>query len=124
MSRESAARPYATPHAPYAPHAPYVVAVLYCAAGALAAVSLAGTLRSGITDPHVALAFGGLIAVGELARQGAGAHPGDREPAPLAAAGALAYALLGETDRHPTSHGALQVLAVVLAATLAGAAPR
>ncbi|MFH8980755.1 HD-GYP domain-containing protein [Streptomyces varsoviensis] len=97
---------------------------MYCAAGALAAVSLAGTLRSGITDPHVALAFGGLIAVGELARQGAGAHPGDREPAPLAAAGALAYALLGETDRHPTSHGALQVLAVVLAATLAGAAPR
>ncbi|MEV0262616.1 HD domain-containing protein [Streptomyces sp. NPDC050617] len=97
---------------------------MYCVAGALAAVSLAGTFWNGVTDPQVALAFGALIAVGEVARQRVGDRPGDREPAPLAAAGSLAYALLGETDRHPTSHGAFQVLAVVLAATLAGLAPR
>ena len=70
---------------------------------------------------RVALAFGLLIAVGELARWGGG--PGEREPAPLGAAGALAYALLGESGGQPTHHGVLQVVAVVVAAALPGCVP-
>lgn len=94
---------------------------VYGAAGALTAVALGRTLWAGLAEPPVALAFGLLIAVGELARWGA--LPGEREPAPLAAAGALAYALLGESAGQPTTHGVLQTLAVVVAAVLAGSVP-
>ena len=72
-------------------------------------------------EPGIAMAFGGLIVVGELARWGAG--DGEREPAPLASAGALAYALLGANAGHPTRHGVLQVIAVVVAAALVGSVP-
>ncbi|MGV9312415.1 HD-GYP domain-containing protein [Streptomyces sp. NPDC003691] len=76
----------------------------------------------GIEQPGIALAVGLLIAVGEAARRPVPA--GSREPAPLAAAGMLAYALLGECAGRTTTHGALQVVVVVLTATLAGAAAR
>ncbi|AVZ75212.1 metal-dependent phosphohydrolase [Streptomyces lunaelactis] len=98
-----------------------VVGVVYTAAALLTAGGLAWTLWFGVEQPGNALAFGALIAVGEFARWGA--LPGEREPAPLGAAGALAYALLGECAGEPTTHGVLQVVAVVVAAALAGAVP-
>ncbi|WP_371599408.1 HD-GYP domain-containing protein [Streptomyces sp. NBC_00564] len=86
----------------------------------LALVSLAVTLWAGLEDRRVALAFGLLIAVGELTRW-SGAE--ERESAPLGAAGALAYALLGENAGQATHHGAFQVVAVVVAAGLLGCVP-
>ncbi len=53
----------------------------------------------------------------------AGAPPGSGSP-PLAAAGALAYALLGDSAGRPTTHGALQAIAVVVAAQALAAVPR
>ncbi|MGI5402799.1 HD-GYP domain-containing protein [Streptomyces sp. CA-135486] len=94
---------------------------VYGAAALVAAVGLVWTLWRGVDQPGNALAFGAFIAVGELARWGS--QPGEREPAPLGAAGALAYALLGECAGRPTSHGALQVVAVVVAGVLVGAVP-
>ncbi|MFB7300361.1 HD-GYP domain-containing protein [Streptomyces rubiginosohelvolus] len=100
--------------APYGsgPPAPAVLAVRG-AALLLALVALARTSVHGIAEPGLALVFGLLVAAGELVRRGAA---GEREPAPLAAAGALAYALLGDSAGRPTTHGALQVIAVVVAA--------
>ncbi|MFF1377258.1 HD-GYP domain-containing protein [Streptomyces sp. NPDC058308] len=92
--------------------------VWLAALGALAA--LAWTLWHGITEGRIALAFGVLIALGELARWGSGQG---RESAPLGAAGALAYALLGENAGRATHHGVPQVIAVVVAAALVGAVP-
>ncbi|GAA3476569.1 HD-GYP domain-containing protein [Streptomyces yanii] len=87
----------------------------------LALGGLAHTLWHGVHEPGHALAFGVLITVGELARWGA--LPGEREPAPLGAAGALAYALLGRSGGQPTTHGVLQVIAVLVAAQLVAAVP-
>ncbi|MFJ5938084.1 HD-GYP domain-containing protein [Streptomyces sp. NPDC093071] len=102
------------------PGAPTVGAVR-AAALLLALAALGSTLWSGVDQPGEALAFGTLVALGELARWGAA--PGEREPAPLAAAGALAYALLGESAGSATTHGVLQIVAVVAAASLAGIVP-
>ncbi|MFD4027593.1 HD-GYP domain-containing protein [Streptomyces sp. NPDC058576] len=109
--------------APYrsGPPAPAVLAVRG-AALLLALVGLAHTLVHGLAGPGHALAFGLLVAAGELVCRGAAA--GEREPAPLAAAGALAYALLGDSAGRPTTHGALQVVAVVAAAQALAALPR
>ncbi|MFC5802386.1 HD-GYP domain-containing protein [Streptomyces formicae] len=100
---------------------PATVALVYGAAGALTAAGLVWTGWTGVDEPGIALAFGVLIAVGELARWGASRE--EREPAPLGAAGALAYALLGESAGRTTTHGVLQVVAVVVAGALAGAVP-
>ncbi|MFF5564596.1 HD-GYP domain-containing protein [Streptomyces sp. NPDC012623] len=102
------------------PVSPTVLGV-YGAAGLLTLAGLGSTLWNGLAEPRIALAFGVLVAVGELARWGA--VPGEREPAPLAAAGALGYALLGENAGQQTHHGVLQTVTVVLAAALAGAVP-
>ncbi|MER5772742.1 HD domain-containing protein [Streptomyces sp. NPDC002039] len=98
------------------------------AAALLTLVALAHTLWHGLADTGVALAFGGLVAVGELARRDHRDAAGnltaeDRRPAPLGSAGALAYALLGQNAGHPTHHGVLQTVAVVLAAALVGLVP-
>ncbi|MEU9104740.1 HD domain-containing protein [Streptomyces xanthophaeus] len=98
------------------------------AAALLTAFALGHTLWSGLAEPGVALAFGALVAVGELARRdrrdAAGHVPAeDRRPAPLGSAGALAYALLGQNAGQPTQHGVLQTLAVVVAAALIGIVP-
>lgn len=103
------------------PAAGVTVRGVYLAAALLTGGALALTLWQGLQQPANALAFGAFIAVGELARWGA--LPGEREPAPLGAAGALAYALLGECAGRPTTHGVLQVVCVVVAAALAGAVP-
>ncbi|WP_329116213.1 HD-GYP domain-containing protein [Streptomyces sp. NBC_01353] len=92
----------------------------------LTVAGFASTLWHGIDEPGHALAFGVLIALGELARWGAPPVLGElrgREPAPIAAAGALAYALLGESAGRITTHGVLQIIAVVVAAGLAGIVP-
>ncbi|MFH8287819.1 HD-GYP domain-containing protein [Streptomyces antibioticus] len=122
---------------------------LRSAAALLAAGSLLVTLADGLDARPTALAFGVLVAVGELIRPGArlgpypttphgtqgatGAIPhgtapvsgaGLREAAPLGAAGALSYALLGEHAGQPTHHGVAQVVCVVAAAALLGSVPR
>ncbi|MCI3932964.1 HD-GYP domain-containing protein [Streptomyces sp. AN091965] len=107
-------------HEPAGRLAAAVAAVLRGAALLTALAALGATLWRGVEEPGIALAFGALIAVGELARWGSG---GEREPAPLGAAGALAYALLGESGGRATHHGVLQVVAVVVAAGLVGAVP-
>ncbi|MER5961075.1 HD domain-containing protein [Streptomyces sp. NPDC002057] len=108
------------------------VGAVYGAALLLSLAGLGTTLWYGIEQPGNALAFGALVALGELARWGAprdmGAppvleEPRGSEPAPLAAAGALAYALLGASAGTATTHGVLQIVAVVVAAGLAGIVP-
>ncbi|MFF9199219.1 HD-GYP domain-containing protein [Streptomyces sp. NPDC014779] len=98
-----------------------LVGLVHGGALLLALTALAGTLWHGLDEPGHALAFGALIALGELTRWGA--RPGEKEPAPLAAAGALAYALLGQSAGRPTTHGVLQTVTVVVAAGLAGTVP-
>ncbi|MEV0780048.1 HD-GYP domain-containing protein [Streptomyces sp. NPDC050433] len=100
---------------------PTVVAV-HGAALALTGLGLGRTLWYGITEPRTALAFGALITLGELVRRSS--LPGEREPAPLGAAGALAYALLGQSAGRPAEHGVAQTVAVVVAAVLVGAVPQ
>lgn len=95
-------------------------ALAQAVAALLALTALAWTLWHGITEGRTALAFGVLVGLGELARWGSART---REPAPLGAAGALAYALLGENAGHHTHHGAPQVIAVVVAASLVAAVP-
>ncbi|MET8245678.1 HD domain-containing protein [Streptomyces sp. NPDC005202] len=98
---------------------PLMVLIRACAL-LLALLSLAVTLRTGLEGRGAALAFGVLVLVGELTRW-TGADV--REAAPLGAAGALSYALLGEDAGRPTHHGAFQVVTVVLAASLLGSVP-
>ncbi|MEU0373684.1 hypothetical protein ABZ070_26165, partial [Streptomyces sp. NPDC006283] len=109
-----------------------VVHAVRAAAVVVTASALVWVVVHGLVQPGNALAFGGFIALGELARWEAVPRtgeppvlegPGVREPAPLGAAGALAYALLGECAGEPTGHGAFQVVAVVVAAALVGAVP-
>ncbi|MGN9760492.1 HD-GYP domain-containing protein [Streptomyces sp. SD31] len=99
---------------------PLLLTLVHTSAALLAGVCLLGTLGDGLEERGIALAFGVLVTVGELTRW-TGAE--DREAAPLGAAGALSYALLGEAGGHPTHHGVLQVGAVVLAASLLGSVP-
>ncbi|MFF9474922.1 HD-GYP domain-containing protein [Streptomyces roseolus] len=108
------------------------VGAVRAAALLLGAAGLAATLWHGLAEPGNALAFGTLIALGELARRDARpgpwappvpAAPRGREPAPVAAAAALAYALLGADAGTPTTHGVLQITAVVCAGGLAGIVP-
>lgn len=87
----------------------------------LTLAACAVTLWRGPVQPLTALAFGLVVLAGRAARRG---PPQGREPAPLAAAGALGYALLGAVAGQPARHGLLQVLAVWALATLAGALPR
>ncbi|WP_030899209.1 HD-GYP domain-containing protein [Streptomyces sp. NRRL S-474] len=99
---------------------PPLFTLVHACAALLATGSLAVTLHNGLEERRVALAFGLLVAVGELTR-----HNGARvrEPAPLGAAAALSYALLGEAGGRPTHHGLAQAAAVVLAASLLGSVP-
>ncbi|MEV5429941.1 HD domain-containing protein [Streptomyces sp. NPDC052701] len=102
------------------PRPPVLLALVHGSAALLAAVCLGVTLWTGLAERPAALAFGVLVAVGEGIRwNGAGV----REAAPLGAAGALSYALLGEHAGRPTDHGAAQVVTVVLTASLLGSVP-
>ncbi|MDF3147572.1 metal-dependent phosphohydrolase, partial [Streptomyces sp. T21Q-yed] len=99
---------------------PLLLTLVHTSAALVAAGSLLGSLGHGLDERGTALAFGVLVTVGELTRW-TGAE--GREAAPLGAAAALSYALLGEDGGHPTHHGVLQVGAVVLAASLLGSVP-
>ncbi|MFI1568103.1 HD-GYP domain-containing protein [Streptomyces sp. NPDC020490] len=99
---------------------PPLTLLIHTAAALVAAGSLLSTCWTGLVERPTALAFGLLVAVGELARW-TGARV--REAAPLGAAAALSYALLGDNAGRPTTHGAVQVVTVVLAAALAGNVP-
>jgi hypothetical protein len=94
--------------------------LIHAAAGLTAAASLGVTLGTGMADRGVALAFGVLIAVGELTRW---SGPQVRQAAPLGTAGSLSYALLGPDAGHQTLHDAPQVVTVVLVASLLGGVP-
>ncbi|MFE6050078.1 HD-GYP domain-containing protein [Kitasatospora sp. NPDC056446] len=88
---------------------------MHLAAAALLGLALGAVALRGVAEPGVALAFTALIALGECVRI---TLPGDREQAPIGAAGALAYALLGPLRGVPTAHGTLQVVAVTGAGLL------
>ncbi len=112
-------QPQRRPHRP--PYGPRRVAVLHAAAGALLAAAFASVAVRGVSQAGVALAFAVLIAVGECVRI---TLPGDREQAPIGAAAALAYALLGPLRGLPTTHGVMQVIAVAGAGSLLAALPQ
>lgn len=95
--------------------------VLVLAAVGLVLVAVGYLVVHPMVQPRLALAFGILITLGELARL---AMPGDRETAPIGMAGALGYTLLldvGGTTR--ATHGALQIVVVVAVAMVVGALP-
>src|SRR6202041_3714101 len=89
-------------------------------AGLLLIWSVTQTAVTGVHDVHAALAFGALIAFGELLRLNL---PGDREAAPIASAGAIGYALLLRIGDTPVRNGADQVIAVTAIAMIVGALP-
>ncbi|SDL90970.1 HD-GYP domain, c-di-GMP phosphodiesterase class II (or its inactivated variant) [Nonomuraea maritima] len=94
--------------------------LLICAAGLVALAGVAHTAAEGLDRPEIAVGFGALIAVGELARL---TMPGNREVAPIGAAAALGYTLLLDLSQNPLRHSALQVVAVIAAGMAAGALP-
>ncbi len=94
--------------------------LLVVAAGVWLVASVAQTAATGVQDPRIAIAFGALIAFGELLRLNL---PGDRESAPIGFAGALAYALLIRVGGHPTQHSAAQVVTVATIGMIVGALP-
>jgi HD domain-containing protein len=94
--------------------------LLVAGAGMLVAAAVAQTAATSVTQPRNALAFGALIALGELLRL---TLPGEREAAPIGSAGALGYALALRVWGEPTSQSALQVIAVTAAGMTLGALP-
>ncbi|MFJ7267615.1 HD-GYP domain-containing protein [Streptomyces sp. NPDC099050] len=100
----------------------WAVAVVRGAAGVLTVAAVGHTVWNGLAEPGIALAFGALITIGELARRDSG-DAARQQPAPLGSAGALGYALLGQNAGAPTHHGVLQIVAVVVAAALLGIVP-
>ncbi|HEY5016858.1 MAG TPA: HD domain-containing phosphohydrolase [Streptosporangiaceae bacterium] len=94
--------------------------LLVIAAGVLLVAAVAQTAAAGLVQPRDALAFGALIALGELLRL---SLPGDREAAPIGSAGALGYALAVRVGVLPAMQPALQVVAVTAVAMIVGALP-
>jgi len=94
--------------------------LLIACAGLLLVWAVTQTSLDGVTDVNAALAFGALIAFGELLRLNL---PGEREAAPIATAGAMAYALLLRMPDAPAKQGPQQVIAVTAIAMIVGALP-
>jgi HD-GYP domain-containing protein (c-di-GMP phosphodiesterase class II) len=92
----------------------------------VAVAGVAATATAGEPPPQIAWAFVTLIAVGHLVSVNL---PGGRTAAPLGAAGALAYALLGDFASgpggapEPTTYGVWQVVAVTVVGILIGTIP-
>ena len=103
-----------------APRPSLLLGCVHTGAALLAGLSLLDCLRDGLDERGTALAFGALVVLGELTRW-TGAE--GREAAPLGAAAALSYALLGEAGGQATHHGVTQVVGVVLTASLLGSVP-
>lgn len=79
------------------------------ATGLAVAACIAQSVGAGVVAPRSAIAFAGLIALGELLRLNL---PGDREAAPIGTACALAYAVAIRVGSVPARHSAFQVVAV------------
>jgi hypothetical protein len=94
--------------------------LLVVAAGVVLVASVAQTAATGLRDAHIAVAFGALIAFGELLRLNL---PGDRETAPIGFAGALGYALLIKIGDHVIRYSAQQVVTVAAIGMIVGALP-
>jgi hypothetical protein len=94
--------------------------LVIAAAGLLSVAAIAHTAVAGITQPGDAVAFGTLVALGELLRI---TLPGNRESAPIAAAGALGYALLLGIGPRPAVQSALQVIVITVGGMIVGALP-
>jgi hypothetical protein len=94
--------------------------LLVVAAGVWLVAAVAQTAAEGLKDPRIAIAFGALIAFGELLRLNL---PGDRETAPIGFAGALAYALLITVSMHVVHYTAEQVVTVAAIGMIIGALP-
>jgi hypothetical protein len=94
--------------------------LLVVAAGVCLVASVTQTAAAGLQDPRIAIAFGALIAFGELLRLNL---PGDRESAPIGFAGALAYALLIRVGMHVVHYTAEQVVTVATIGMIIGALP-
>src|SRR5215813_7710049 len=94
--------------------------LLVVAAGVWLVAAVAHTAAEGLKDPKTAIAFGALIAFGEVLRLNL---PGDRETAPIAFAGALAYALLIRVGTHVVEYSAEQVVTVAAIGMIIGALP-
>ena len=94
--------------------------LLVAGAGLVAIAGIAYTTTAGLVRPEIAVGFGALIAVGELARL---TMPGNREVAPIGAAAALGYTLLLDLSNRRLDHSALQVVAVIAVGMIAGALP-
>ena len=82
--------------------------------------SVVSAMNHHLDQRGVAIAFGVFIALGELVRI---SLPGDGEAAPIGAAAALAYALLGQFGGTPTTHTVADVVTVTALAGLVGAVP-
>jgi len=94
--------------------------LLVAAAGVVLVASVAQTAVEGLRDPRIAVAFGVLIAFGEVLRLNL---PGDRETAPIGMAGALAYALLIRVGVNPVHYSGEQVVTITAIAMIVGALP-
>jgi HD domain-containing protein len=94
--------------------------LLLAAAGLLTVAAVAQTASVGLTQARDAVAFGSLIAFGELLRL---SLPGDREAAPIGSAGALGYALVLYIGLTPARQSAMQVVAVTAVGMIVGALP-
>jgi HD domain len=94
--------------------------LLVAAAGMLVVAAVAQTAAVGVDQLRVALAFGGLVAFGEVLRL---SLPGGRESAPIGSAGALAYAVILKVGPMPATQPALQVVAVAAVGMVLGALP-
>jgi HD domain-containing protein len=94
--------------------------LLIVAAGMLVVAAIAQTAAVGVTGMRSAVAFGALVALGELFRI---TLPGNRESAPIATAGALAYTLLMRVGNTTVPHSAMQVIAVTAVGMVVGALP-
>ncbi|WP_017585073.1 HD-GYP domain-containing protein [Nocardiopsis ganjiahuensis] len=95
-------------------------ALLVGGVGAASLAALVFTAAAGFEQPYVALAFCLVIAGGELARI---TLPGHRESAPIALAGAIAYAFLLSLGGDPSHHTAWQVVSVVALGVALGELP-
>lgn len=103
---------------------PQLVAAPTLLASLLVAGVLAAVFRlalHGVVQPETALAFGGLIILGEALRI---TLPGDRDNAPLAATAALGYALAPRLCDHVALWGPVQVIVVVAGAAAIGSLPQ
>ncbi|HTY70899.1 MAG TPA: HD domain-containing phosphohydrolase [Actinomycetes bacterium] len=95
-------------------------ALVASAAVLLVLWSVVLTAGEHVHQPVIATAFLVLVALGEVVRL---QLPGDREAAPVGAAGILAYALLARFGTQPTTYPATQVIALAAVAVLLGAVP-